>query len=161
MLNNIHEASFDPGTALTYQPFIFSLPSRLLFVLPPFILSDQQPPQPPRQQCHQKHEKAAYSHTLHVIGLITVGIEFRTHQGSELSKEIQHYDAGPSLRVGVLVIDCPCEDECNCGEEACGCGVDTSVSPSRIGSKHTSDCDGEVAKTTEERVEDHVVASIL
>lgn len=160
MLNHIHEANFSPGTISIHQRFVFSHVDRLLVLRPPLILSDEKSPQPPRQQRRQEHEQTAHGHTLHIVRLIAVRIESRTHQGSELPQEIQHHDASPSLRVGVLVVDRPGEDEGDGGEEARGRGVDTDVSPSRVGFEDSSDRDQEVAETAEEGMENYIKASI-
>ena len=155
------EASFRPPIIFIYERFIFTILSRYTKFRPCLIPFDQPHPQPPRLQRHQKHENAAHDHTFHIVGLITIRIESRTHQGSELTKEIQHNDAGPSLRVRILVVDRPGKDKGYRREETCCCRVDTSVSPFRVGSEQAPNRDGEVTQCTKDGMKDYVVASIL
>ena len=107
----------------------------------------------------QEHETRANSHTFNVVRLVAVGIESRSEQGTELAEDVEHDHAGPFLRVRVLVVDRPRDDDGDGGEEACGARIHAGIPPPCARSFPARDGDDQVARAAHQGAETHEQAS--
>ncbi len=78
-----------------------------------------------------------------------------------MPEKIEHRHPRPSLRVGVLIVDRPGQDEGDGGEEACRGGIYACISPGRARSEPACNGDEQVSGTAKDGVEDNVVASVF
>ena len=114
----IHGANFSPRTTVIYQPFNISLPIDFLHYFNRSVLLINRLPSHHVSNA-TKNEDAAHSHTFHLVGPDYCRQESRVHQKSALPTHIQHHDAIPLLRVGLLVDDLSDKAVGYCGGRAC------------------------------------------
>ncbi len=78
-----------------------------------------------------------------------------------MPKHVQHGDAGPALRVRILVVDGPGDDDSDGAEEAGCSGVDAEIAPERSGAQVSRHSDEQIPRGAEQSVEDDKVAAVL
>ncbi len=85
-----------------------------------------------------------------------------TNKGAQLPDDIEHRDPCAFLRIRVLVVDGPGDDDGDGGEEAAGRGINPGIAPPDAGALATGAGDGHggVAESCKEGVEGDEEAAV-
>ena len=128
LLEHEFKSSRSGFPSFAYQAFIICTHHLVLNHSLRSVSPCQIPPQSQCQESYHEHKSGAHSHPWHVIWSLAFRKESHAQQGTTLSYYL--YDSHARTFAGgrSLVVESPCDDQCDRTKEAHGCSIDPNIS---------------------------------